>query len=54
MYKVVCKNFNNMVIKEVIIDNKEMLKQYIMDNGLYYMLWIYEKVNNEYILDRVQ
>lgn len=54
MYKVICKDLNNMVIKEVIIDSKEILKQYIIDNDLYYVLWVYKKVNNEYLLIKIQ
>ena len=54
MYKVICKDLSNRVIKEVVIDSKEILKQYTIDNDLYYILWIYKKVNNEYILDKIQ
>ena len=54
MYKVICKNLNNMIIKEIVIDNAEMLDQYIKDNCLLYMIWIYKKVNNEYMLMQVQ
>lgn len=54
MYKVICKDLSNRVIKEVIINNKEMLRQYIIDNNLCYILWVYKKVNNEYILSKIQ
>lgn len=54
MYKVICKDLNNRVIKGVIIDSKEILKQYIIDSDLYYILWVYKKVNNEYILSKIQ
>ena len=54
MYKVICKDLSNRVIKEVVIDSKEILKQYIIDNDLCYTLWVYKKVNNEYILSKIQ
>lgn len=54
MYKIVCKDLNNRAIKELIIDSEEILKQYIIDNDLCYILWIYKKVNNEYILSKIQ